>query len=231
MQPSDTPRRGRGAISIRAALFVDARRRVGDGGMRSKSCRRSETVMRADPARSIIARNNSPDLPFSQSINPYRGCEHGCVSCYAVHRLSRSLARSRFRDEALLRKTAELLTRELAHPGYVCRAITIGASDPYRPVERRQGVTRSLIRKSGARDTRSASSPGRIVAARSRPARGDGEEPARGRAGQHRRSTATTKHHPGSRAPHRPRNALQIVRALADAERAGRRARRASHSH
>jgi hypothetical protein len=83
MQPPDTPRKGRGAISNPALRYSSTHvERVDDGwDAESEELPPLETVVRADPARSIIARNNSPDLPFSQSINPYRGCEHGCVYC------------------------------------------------------------------------------------------------------------------------------------------------------
>jgi DNA repair photolyase len=83
MQPPDTPRKGRGAISNPALRYSATHVERFDDGWDSEpdALPPLETIVRPDPARSIIARNNSPDLPFSQSINPYRGCEHGCVYC------------------------------------------------------------------------------------------------------------------------------------------------------
>ncbi len=97
----------------------------------------------------VITRNDSPDIPFEQSINPYRGCEHGCVYCYArpSHAyvdLSPGIdfeTRIFYKDGA-----AAVLEEELARPGYRPRAITLGANtDPYQPVERELKVTRSLL--------------------------------------------------------------------------------------
>ena len=105
--------------------------------------------MQPEPARSIISRNNSPDISFDQSINPYRGCEHGCVYCYArpshaYLNLSPGLdfeTRLFYKQDA-----ARLLEQELAAPGYRCSPITIGANtDPYQPIEREYRVTRSII--------------------------------------------------------------------------------------
>ncbi len=107
------------------------------------------TECRAVTARSIISRNQSPDIPFYQSINPYQGCEHGCIYCYArpTHAyldLSPGLdfeTRLTYKSNA-----AEQLRRELARPGYRCQGITLGANtDPYQPVERELGVTRQLL--------------------------------------------------------------------------------------
>ncbi len=103
-----------------------------------------------EQARSIISRNDSPDVPFTQSINPYRGCEHGCIYCYA--RPSHAFLdmspgldferRIRFKANA-----AELLERELLDPRYRCQPITIGGNtDPYQPAEAELGITRKLLR-------------------------------------------------------------------------------------
>jgi DNA repair photolyase len=107
------------------------------------------TTVQPEPARSIISRNDSPDISFDQSINPYRGCEHGCIYCYArpshaYLNLSPGLdfeTRLFYKADA-----ARLLEQELAAPGYRCSPITIGANtDPYQPIEREYGVTRSII--------------------------------------------------------------------------------------
>ncbi len=108
-----------------------------------------QTVVRAEHAKSIISRNTSPDLPFDQSVNPYRGCEHGCVYCYArpshaYVNLSPGLdfeTKLFYKDNA-----AELLEQELRKPGYRCSAINLGANtDPYQPIERTLRVTRGIL--------------------------------------------------------------------------------------
>ena len=83
MQPPDTPRKGRGAISNPALRYASTHVERFDDGWDTEPDELPplETVVRPDPARTIIARNNSPDLHFTQSINPYRGCEHGCIYC------------------------------------------------------------------------------------------------------------------------------------------------------
>jgi len=107
------------------------------------------TIVTVERARSIISRNESPDLPFTQSINPYRGCEHGCIYCYArPSHAYLNLSPGLDFETRLFAKTnaAELLQAELARPGYVCDCITIGANtDPYQPVEREWKVTRSIL--------------------------------------------------------------------------------------
>jgi DNA repair photolyase len=107
------------------------------------------TEVRPEPARSILTRNDSPDIPFDRSINPYRGCEHGCPYCYA--RPSHSyvgLSPGLDFETRIFYKAdaARLLRAELARPGYVCRPIMLGANtDPYQPVERELRVTRTIL--------------------------------------------------------------------------------------
>ncbi len=107
------------------------------------------TTASAERARTIISRNTSPDVPFDASINPYRGCEHGCVYCYArpSHAYLGLSPGIDFETRLFYKEgAAELLRRELAAPGYVCRSITIGANtDPYQPLERERRITRSLL--------------------------------------------------------------------------------------
>jgi DNA repair photolyase len=108
-----------------------------------------ETIVRPEPARTIIARNKSPDIGFDQSINPYRGCEHGCIYCYArpSHGYLNLSAGLDFETKLFYKQNAaQLLEQELAAPGYRCSPITIGANtDPYQPIEREYRVTRSII--------------------------------------------------------------------------------------
>jgi len=102
-----------------------------------------------DASRTIVVRNQSPDIPFDRSINPYRGCEHGCIYCYArpTHAwlgLSPGLdfeSKLSYKPDA-----AALLERELAKPGYDPAVIVLGSNtDPYQPAERRLGITRKIL--------------------------------------------------------------------------------------
>jgi DNA repair photolyase len=110
---------------------------------------RLQTTVRIQPARTIIARNDSPDIPFEQSINPYQGCEHGCVYCYARPSHARlDLSPGLDFETKLFAKpnAAELLRQELARPGYVCSPIALGSNtDPYQPIEREWKVTRGIL--------------------------------------------------------------------------------------
>ncbi|MBB5015517.1 PA0069 family radical SAM protein [Rehaibacterium terrae] len=108
-----------------------------------------DTTVSEERARSILSRNDSPDIPFAQSLNPYRGCEHGCIYCYA--RPSHSyldLSPGLDFETKLYAKTnaAERLCAELAKPGYRCSPINLGANtDPYQPVEKRWRITRQVL--------------------------------------------------------------------------------------
>ena len=110
---------------------------------------RPETVVTLKPARSIISRNDSPDLPFNQSINPYQGCEHGCIYCYArpSHAYLGLSPGLEFETRLFAKENAaELLRRELSRPDYRCELISLGANtDPYQPVEREHRVTRGIL--------------------------------------------------------------------------------------
>jgi DNA repair photolyase len=142
--------KGRGALSNPPNRFDRHHSEgVDDGWYRDEPESSIATVLSPDTTRSILSRNDSPDIPFDQSINPYRGCEHGCVFCYArpTHAylgLSPGIdfeTRLMFKADA-----AALLRRELGRPGYQCRHIMLGANtDPYQPVERRLGVTRAIL--------------------------------------------------------------------------------------
>ncbi|MGE5088070.1 MAG: PA0069 family radical SAM protein [Candidatus Levyibacteriota bacterium] len=107
------------------------------------------TTVSVQPARSIIARNDSPDIPFTQSINPYQGCEHGCIYCYArpSHAFLDLSPGIDFETRLFAKpQAAELLRAELAKPGYRCDPIALGANtDPYQPIEREWKLTRSIL--------------------------------------------------------------------------------------
>ena len=100
-------------------------------------------------ARSIIATNDSPDIGFDQSINPYRGCEHGCIYCYArpTHAYLGLSPGLDFETRLTAKiNAAEVLERELASPRYVPKVIALGAiTDPYQPIEREHRITRSVL--------------------------------------------------------------------------------------
>ena len=107
------------------------------------------TEVQPELARSIITRNTSPDLPFDQSINPYRGCEHGCIYCFArpSHAYVGLSPGLDFETRLFYKRDAALLLEaELAKPGYRCKPIMLGTNtDPYQPIERDHGVTRSVL--------------------------------------------------------------------------------------
>ena len=143
-------RRGRGSRSNRAGRYETEEREVFDDGWESiASLDAFRTEVRPETAKSIISTNDSPDISFDQSINPYRGCEHGCIYCFArpTHAYLGHSPGLDF-ETILYAKTnaAELLTRELAHPRYVPKVIAIGAvTDPYQPIEREHRITRSIL--------------------------------------------------------------------------------------
>ncbi|MEQ1772623.1 MAG: PA0069 family radical SAM protein [Burkholderiales bacterium] len=108
-----------------------------------------KTQIIEETAASIITRNQSPDIPFTQSINPYQGCEHGCIYCYArpTHAY-RNLSPGVDFETRIFAKVnaAELLRKELSKPGYRCEVISLGANtDPYQPAERKLNITRGIL--------------------------------------------------------------------------------------
>lgn len=145
--------KGRGAVSNPEGRFERLRKEAvcddWSGQEAAQPAIEPQTTVHPEASRSVISENHSPDVPFEQSINPYRGCEHGCVYCYArpSHAwlgLSPGLdfeTRLFYKPDA-----AEQLARELRRPGYRCRTIVLGANtDPYQPVERSLQITRRLL--------------------------------------------------------------------------------------
>jgi DNA repair photolyase len=142
--------KGRGATINPAGRFALTTRESVDDGWYQESVPDSvATEVRPEAARSVISRNDSPDIPFTQSINPYRGCEHGCVYCYArPSHAYLDLSPGIDFETRLFYKAdaAKLLRAELARPGYRCEPIMLGANtDPYQPVEKRLRVTRDIL--------------------------------------------------------------------------------------
>lgn len=149
--PPPIPEKGRGAISNPEGRFETRRRENFDDGwdIEEEPLPPLETTVTPEPARSIISRNQSPDIPFAQSINPYRGCEHGCVYCYArpSHAYVNLSPGLDFETKLFYKQNAaELLERELRKPSYQPSPITLGANtDPYQPIERKLKITRSIL--------------------------------------------------------------------------------------
>jgi DNA repair photolyase len=107
------------------------------------------TEVSAYIAKHIITRNESPDIPFTQSINPYQGCEHGCIYCYArpTHAYFNLSPGLDFETRLFAKvNAAQLLREELAQPRYRCQVISLGANtDPYQPAERKWKITRQIL--------------------------------------------------------------------------------------
>jgi DNA repair photolyase len=144
-------RKGRGAASNDSGRF-EAEKRVAfdDGwGTADEEPMPLRTTLSVDATRTIIARNDSPDIGFDRSINPYRGCEHGCIYCYArpSHAYLGLSPGLDFESRLFYKpQAAKLLATELSKKGYVCRPIALGSNtDPYQPVERRLGITRAIL--------------------------------------------------------------------------------------
>ncbi|MFQ5995157.1 MAG: PA0069 family radical SAM protein [Acidiferrobacterales bacterium] len=144
--------KGRGSLSNRAGRYEGlTHEAIDDGwGAVDEATTPLRTTATEDKTRSVITRNDSPDVPFEQSINPYRGCEHGCIYCFArpTHAylgLSPGLdfeSRLFFKPDA-----AQLLEREFRNPRYRCQPITLGTNtDPYQPLERKLCITRQLLK-------------------------------------------------------------------------------------
>ncbi|MBV8803035.1 MAG: radical SAM protein, partial [Gammaproteobacteria bacterium] len=108
-----------------------------------------ETILIPEQAKTIISRNDSPDIGFEQSINPYRGCEHGCIYCYArpSHSYMNLSAGLDFETKLFYKvNAASLLEKEINKPKYICKPIVLGANtDPYQPIESKLKITRSIL--------------------------------------------------------------------------------------
>ena len=154
--PGSAAIKGRGAASHVVGRFEKTHRQGEDDGWGSLYADDEvellpplRTQVAEERARSIISRNDSPDIGFSQSVNPYRGCEHGCVYCFArPSHAYLDLSPGLDFETRLSAKTnaAELLRKELSKRGYVPSAITLGINtDAYQPIERRYRVTRQCL--------------------------------------------------------------------------------------
>ncbi|WP_058440680.1 PA0069 family radical SAM protein [Legionella brunensis] len=143
--------KNRGAISNLEGRFeITTSENFDDGWVREEDLLPPlETFLMPEASKSIISRNDSPDLGFEQSINPYRGCEHGCIYCYArpSHAYMNLSPGLDFETKIFYKMdAAKLLVRELNKPGYTCKPIVLGANtDPYQPAESKLKITRNIL--------------------------------------------------------------------------------------
>ncbi|WEZ84223.1 PA0069 family radical SAM protein [Rhizobium sp. 32-5/1] len=143
-------RRGRGAALNTSGRFEPISRELVDDGWETlEDLPPFRTEVQIEKPRSVISRNDSPDIPFDRSINPYRGCEHGCIYCFArpTHAYMGLSPGLDFEAKLFAKPdAAKLLERELAKPGYKVRPIAIGTNtDPYQPVEKEWRIMRQIL--------------------------------------------------------------------------------------
>ena len=147
------PLRGRGAKSNATGRYEAFTRHGFDDGwneLDEDAPAQLKTTLQAETARKIITHNDSPDIGFNSSINPYRGCEHGCIYCFArpSHAYMGLSPGVDFETKLFFKpEAARLLERELSNPRYTCERIQLGANtDPYQPIERRLRITREILK-------------------------------------------------------------------------------------
>ena len=147
-----TPIKGRGSVSNNTSRFDQLQRVSFDDEWNDGAAPppgKPATTVSIETAKSIISRNDSPDIPFDRSINPYRGCEHGCIYCYArpTHAYLNHSPGLDFETKLYAKgNAAELLRATLSSPSYVPKLIALGANtDPYQPIERRLRITAGIL--------------------------------------------------------------------------------------
>jgi DNA repair photolyase len=150
IDPTVRRARARGAVSNRSGRFEsEAREAVHDGWDIPEELPPLRTEVRLERPRTAITRNASPDVPFDRSVNPYRGCEHGCIYCFArpSHAYLGLSPGLDFETRLVARPEApEVLARELARPSYSPDVIAIGTNtDPYQPLEKEHRIMRRLL--------------------------------------------------------------------------------------
>src|ERR1700724_1079679 len=143
-------RRGRGSLSNASGRYEPLARAAFDDGWQSlEDLPPFATSVSVDASRKVITRNESPDIGFDRSINPYRGCEHGCIYCFArpTHAYLGLSPGLDFESKLFVKPDAPaLLERELSAPNYTPRTIAIGTNtDPYQPIERRYEIMRQIL--------------------------------------------------------------------------------------
>lgn len=148
---TQTPNKGRGAQSNPDCRYQSQTREgfVDDWFVDALDAPKRRTTVLPEHSKSILSRNQSPDVPFSVSINPYRGCEHGCIYCFArpTHAYLDMSPGLDFETRLVAKPDAPVLLRkELARRNYVCQPIALGSNtDPYQPIERSHCITRQLL--------------------------------------------------------------------------------------
>lgn len=154
--PPHPAMKGRGSLSNVSGRYEAEQRVAVDDGWHRNDTPYLRTEIFEEKARRIITKNKSPDLPFDRSINPYRGCEHGCIYCFArpTHTYMGLSAGLDFESKIFVKpNAAELLNKELADPKYQPKAIALGTNtDPYQPIEKRLKITRSILDVLAAHD-------------------------------------------------------------------------------
>ena len=150
LRVDDGRRRGRGAALNPSGRFEAQEKEVFDDGWETaETLEPFRTEVQVEKPRAIITRNESPDIPFDRSINPYRGCEHGCIYCFArpTHSYMGLSAGLDFESKLFAKPdAAKLLERELSKPGYKPRTIAIGTNtDPYQPIEKEWRIMRQIL--------------------------------------------------------------------------------------
>lgn len=155
LQRAPTPQKGRGAVSnLQGRYELSARESFDDGWPQDEEAEagnppRRHTHIIEEQAKTILTRNASPDIPFNVSLNPYRGCEHGCIYCFArpTHSYLGLSPGLDFESRIIAKVNApELLRRELARATYVPEPIALGVStDAYQPCERALRLTRRVL--------------------------------------------------------------------------------------
>jgi DNA repair photolyase len=143
-------RRGRGAGMNPSGRFEAESRHVYDDGWETiEDLPPFKTEVQIEKPRTIITRNDSPDIGFDRSINPYRGCEHGCIYCFArpTHSYMGLSAGLDFESKLFAKPdAAKMLDKELSRPGYTAKTIAIGTNtDPYQPIEKKWRIMRDIL--------------------------------------------------------------------------------------
>ncbi|HRX75296.1 MAG: PA0069 family radical SAM protein [Hyphomonas sp.] len=142
---------GRGAVSNQTGRYEKETRFAFDDGWDTieEDAARLDTIVMPETARTVITFNRSPDISFDRTINPYRGCEHGCIYCFArpSHAWQGLSPGLDFESRLFYkRNTIQMLRWELSRPGYVCRPIALGMNtDAFQPIEREYTMTRQVL--------------------------------------------------------------------------------------
>ena len=150
---ADGPRNGRGAISNSSGRFERHKKFIADDGWGSYLDYQEaplRTTVTDESPKTVITQNQSPDLPFNRSLNTYRGCEHGCIYCFArpTHAYQGMSPGLDFESKLFAKpNAAAILKKELKKPGYMPETLVIGTNtDPYQPIERSRHITRDVLK-------------------------------------------------------------------------------------